>query len=59
MLGGAGLRLLDACDVVFASTTLLRDLSELAPLVAMLRRPGDRPGSKHGNKIVCGGCALG
>jgi anaerobic magnesium-protoporphyrin IX monomethyl ester cyclase len=40
-------RLLDACDVVFASTTLLRDLSELAPLIAMLRRPG--------NKIVCGG----
>lgn len=40
-------RLLDACDVVFASTTLLRDVSELAPLVAMLRRPG--------NRIVCGG----
>jgi anaerobic magnesium-protoporphyrin IX monomethyl ester cyclase len=44
-------RLLDACDVVFASTTLLRDLSELAPLIAMLRRPGNEPA----NKIVCGG----
>jgi anaerobic magnesium-protoporphyrin IX monomethyl ester cyclase len=44
-------RLLDACDVVFASTTLLRDLSELAPVIAMLRRPGN----KSSNKIVCGG----
>lgn len=40
-------RLLAACATVFASTTLLRDTSELAPLVQMLRRPG--------NKIVCGG----
>jgi radical SAM superfamily enzyme YgiQ (UPF0313 family) len=44
-------RLLEACEVVFASTTLLRDLSELAPLVAMLRRPGNKPR----NRIVCGG----
>jgi anaerobic magnesium-protoporphyrin IX monomethyl ester cyclase len=40
-------RLLAACSTVFASTTLLRDTSELAPLVQMLRRPG--------NRIVCGG----
>lgn len=40
-------RLLAACATVFASTTLLRDTSELAPLVRMLRRPG--------NRIVCGG----
>lgn len=40
-------RLLAACTTVFASTTLLRDTSELAPLVRMLRRPG--------NRIVCGG----
>jgi radical SAM superfamily enzyme YgiQ (UPF0313 family) len=40
-------RLLAACATVFASTTLLRDTSELAPLVGMLRRPGTR--------IVCGG----
>ncbi|MBX2796419.1 MAG: radical SAM protein [Myxococcales bacterium] len=40
-------RLLDRCSVVFASTTLLRDLSELQPLVALLRRPG--------NRIVVGG----
>lgn len=40
-------RLLDACEVVFASSTLLRDASELAPVIALLRRPG--------NKIVCGG----
>jgi anaerobic magnesium-protoporphyrin IX monomethyl ester cyclase len=40
-------RLLAACATVFASTTLLRDASELAPLVRMLRRPG--------NRIVCGG----
>jgi anaerobic magnesium-protoporphyrin IX monomethyl ester cyclase len=44
---GLRARLLDACDVVFASTTLLRDVSELVPLLAMLRRPG--------NRIVCGG----
>lgn len=40
-------RLLAACATVFASTTLLRDTSELGPLVRMLRRPG--------NRIVCGG----
>ena len=44
---GRRARLLDTCELVFASTTLLRDLSELAPLLAMLRRPG--------NRIVCGG----
>jgi anaerobic magnesium-protoporphyrin IX monomethyl ester cyclase len=52
-------RLLDACEVVFASTTLLRDLSELAPLIAMLRRPakglGRWPGSRPRTRIVCGG----
>lgn len=43
-------RLLAETDVVFASTTLLRDLSEVAPMLAMLRRPG--------NRLVAGG-ALG
>jgi hypothetical protein len=43
-------RLLTECDCVFASTTLLRDLSEMRPLVAMLKRP-------H-NRVVAGG-ALG
>jgi len=43
-------RLLGACDCVFASTTLLRDLSELVPMVALLKRP-------H-NRVVAGG-ALG
>ncbi|HEY2518121.1 MAG TPA: radical SAM protein [Polyangiaceae bacterium] len=43
-------RLLGSCDCVFASTTLLRDLSELAPMVALLKRP-------H-NHVVAGG-ALG
>src|SRR5262249_1112485 len=40
-------RLLDETDCVFASTTFLRDLSELMPLVRMLKRP-------H-NRIVVGG----
>jgi radical SAM superfamily enzyme YgiQ (UPF0313 family) len=40
-------RLLDDCRCVFASTTLLRDLSELAPMVAMLSRPD--------NHVVAGG----
>ena len=44
-------RLLAATDCVFASTTLLRDLSELRPLVAMVKRP-------H-NRIVLGGALLG
>lgn len=35
-------RLLRECEVVFASTTLLRDLSELEPLVGLLKRPGNR-----------------
>ena len=43
-------RLLDASTCVFASTTLIRDLSELAPMVALLKRP-------H-NRVVAGG-ALG
>jgi len=40
-------RLLSECACVFASTTLLRDLSELAPMVSMLSRPG--------NHVVAGG----
>jgi anaerobic magnesium-protoporphyrin IX monomethyl ester cyclase len=40
-------RLLDACPVVFVSSTLLRDQSELLPLVALLKRPG--------NRVVVGG----
>jgi radical SAM superfamily enzyme YgiQ (UPF0313 family) len=35
-------RLLDECSCVLCSTTLLRDLSELAPLIRALRRPGKR-----------------
>jgi radical SAM superfamily enzyme YgiQ (UPF0313 family) len=34
--------LLDRCDVVFVSTTLLRDLSEVVPVVNELRRPNKR-----------------
>ena len=40
-------RLLEECGCVLASTTLLRDLSELESLVAPLRRPG--------NRVVVGG----
>jgi anaerobic magnesium-protoporphyrin IX monomethyl ester cyclase len=40
-------KLLSETDCVFASTTFLRDLSELAPLLKMLKRP-------H-NRIVVGG----
>lgn len=43
--------LLDACDVVFASATLLRDMSELIPMVQMLKRP-------H-NRVVVGGALAG
>ncbi len=39
--------LLDACDCVFLSSTLMRDLSEMDPLVRMCKRP-------H-NRIVVGG----
>lgn len=44
-------KLLDDCDCVFASTTFLRDLSELTPLVKALKRP-------H-NRIVVGGALAG
>lgn len=40
-------RLLAKCDCVFASTTLIRDLSELAPMIGILKRP-------H-NHVVAGG----
>ena len=40
-------RLLDRCEVVFASTTLLHDRAEMEPMLAMLRRP-------H-NRVVAGG----
>lgn len=40
-------RLLSECTCVFASTTLIRDLSELRPMIAMLKRP-------H-NRVVAGG----
>ena len=40
-------RLLDECRVVFASSTLLKDTSEVVPMVAMLKRPD--------NRIVMGG----
>ena len=43
-------RLLDRCDCVFASSTLLRDLSELEPLVAVLKRPQ--------NRVVVGGALV-
>jgi hypothetical protein len=42
---------LRACSVVFASATFLRDLSELDPLVARLKRPW--------NRIVVGGALAG
>lgn len=44
-------QLLDRNDVVFASSTLLRDLGEVTPMLAMLRRPG--------NKVVVGGALAG
>jgi anaerobic magnesium-protoporphyrin IX monomethyl ester cyclase len=44
-------RLLEECDCVFASTTLLRDLSEVEPLVRFLHR-------SH-NHIVLGGALSG
>ena len=44
-------RLLEACDTVFLSTTLLRDLSELEPVAALLKRPG--------NRVVVGGALTG
>jgi len=44
-------RLLDECGCVFASATLLRDMSELAPMVRMLDRPD--------NHIVVGGALAG
>jgi anaerobic magnesium-protoporphyrin IX monomethyl ester cyclase len=40
-------RLLEACPVVFLSSTLLRDQSELLPLVRLLKRPD--------NRVVVGG----
>ena len=40
-------RLLSRCDVVFASTTLIRDLSELVPMAELLKRP-------H-NRVIAGG----
>ncbi len=42
---------LEACDCVFLSCTLLRDLSEIEPLVQRLRRP-------H-NRLVLGGALAG
>jgi len=42
---------LRACSVVFASSTFLRDLSELEPLVARLKRPW--------NRLVVGGALTG
>ncbi|NOZ00787.1 MAG: radical SAM protein [Deltaproteobacteria bacterium] len=44
-------RLLDECGCVFASATLLRDMSELVPMVAMLDRPD--------NHVVVGGALAG
>jgi anaerobic magnesium-protoporphyrin IX monomethyl ester cyclase len=43
--------LLDRCGVVFASTTLIRDLSELDPLLCMLKRAD--------NRVVVGGALAG
>lgn len=42
---------LDRCDVIFASSTFLRDLSELLSLIVRLKRPGKR--------IVVGGALMG
>jgi anaerobic magnesium-protoporphyrin IX monomethyl ester cyclase len=44
-------QLLDRCRVVFASTTLIRDLSELDPLLRLLKRPD--------NRVVIGGALAG
>lgn len=44
-------RLLDECPCVFASATLLRDMSELIPMVEMLDRPD--------NHVVVGGALAG
>jgi radical SAM superfamily enzyme YgiQ (UPF0313 family) len=44
-------QLLDECDCIFASTTLLRDMSEVEPLLRFLKRP-------H-NRIVLGGALAG
>lgn len=44
-------RILDRTDIVFASTTLLRDLSEVEPLIRRIKRP-------H-NRIVLGGALTG
>lgn len=50
--GGVGCRAkLRSCSVVFASATFLRDLSELEPLVARLKRPW--------NRVVVGGALAG
>lgn len=43
--------LLARCSCVFASTTLVRDMSELVPMIAMLKRPD--------NHIVVGGALAG
>lgn len=43
--------MLDRCPLVFLSSTLLRDLSELLPLARMLKRPD--------NKVVVGGALVG
>ncbi|MEM7305510.1 MAG: radical SAM protein [Planctomycetota bacterium] len=43
--------LLARCGVVFLSTTLLRDLSELEPVAALLKRPD--------NRVVAGGALTG
>lgn len=44
-------RKLDSAEVIFASSTFLRDLSELIPLMEMLKRP-------H-NRVVVGGALMG
>ena len=44
-------RLLDECRCVFASATLLRDMSELIPMVGLLDRPN--------NHVVVGGALAG
>ena len=42
---------LNRCDVIFASSTFVRDLSELIPLIKRLKR--------RGNRIVVGGALMG
>ncbi len=44
-------QLINQTDVVFASTTLLHDMSEMMPLIKMLKR--------HHNRIVIGGALCG